>query len=113
MSYVKVRGKTTFRFEGLEPEDVIKFRRGEDTVTLGIPMLGEYRVPMGIEACVDGEWVDHPSVFRDRDNLLYFRFNEGKNKVILDKLPLNFAYFTEPLIKSAIAAGIYGKIKRN
>jgi len=49
MSSIKVRGRTTFRlrgyFEGFDSNDEIKYRRGNDFVTVGIPMLGEYVIP--------------------------------------------------------------------
>ena len=114
MSSIKVRGRTTFRskgyFKGLNSEDSIVYRRGEDSVTIGVPMLGEYRIPMGIEACVDGHWVEHPSVFRVDDELIYFRFDNDKGNIISEELPMNFTFFTSPLIKLAKAARIYGEL---
>ncbi len=114
MSSIKVRGRTTFRlrgyFEGFDSNDEIKYRRGNDFVTVGIPMLGEYVIPLEIQACLDGRWVDHPSVFKVGDDLAYFRFDEDRRKIILEELPIDFTFFSRPLIQYAKAARIYGEI---
>ena len=114
MNSIKIRGRTTFRLkaylEGFNSEEQIKYRRGEDTVTVGIPMLGEYKIPMGIEACVDGQWVEHPSVFKVGDDLVYFRFDDLGDKIISEQLSADFTFFADPLIMFAKAAKIYGEI---